>query len=111
MAARLFVSQAVLESWVDQRRMDFDGNAITLLAGEGKGRRYLLEPAVRFVDVAGEGVDAHDLLHRVKSDAQLRELGAERMGDSVILGEVAYEVEVGFLAERSALAGAVPKPP
>jgi hypothetical protein len=105
MAGLLFVSQAMLDSWAGLGKIDFVGNVMTLLSGDGKGRSYALEPAVRFLAVLGES-DPHGLLHKVKPVAALRELGAEAVGDSCILGDVAYEVEAGFFAEASALQAA-----
>jgi hypothetical protein len=106
MAGLLFVAQAMLDSWAEQGKIDFVGNVMTLLAGEGKGRSYALDPAVRFMKVLAADADPHQLLRKVKSLAQLRELGAEAVDSSVILGDVAYEVEPGFLAEMSALQAA-----
>jgi hypothetical protein len=103
MGGLLFVSQAMLDSWAEQGKIDFVGNVMTLLAGEGKGRSYALEPAVRFMKVLGDEKDPHALVHKVKSVAQLREMGAEPAEDSCILGDTAYEVQPGFLAETSAL--------
>ncbi len=102
MAGLLFVSQAMLDSWAGQGKIDLVGSVMTVLAGDGKGRSYALDPAVRFLKVLGADSDPHQLLRKVKSTAQLRELGAEAVDDSVVLGDVAYEVEPGFLAERSA---------
>jgi hypothetical protein len=102
----LFVSQALLAAWAGQGRIDLDGRSIALLAGQARGRRYALEPAVRFLRVAGGGDDEHRLVARVKTLAQVRELGGEAMADSVVVGEVAYEVEPGFLAEASAVEAA-----
>lgn len=79
---------------------------MTLLAGEGKGRSYALDPAVRFLKVLGNETDPNGLLHKVKTVAQLKEMGAEPVDDSCILGDLAYEVEPGFLAEASALQAA-----
>jgi len=113
MAGLLFVSQAMLDSWAGQGQIDFVGNVMTLLVGEGKGRSYALDPAVRFISLLGAETDPHQLLRKVKSIAQLREMGAEAVDASVILGDVAYEVEPGFLAEMSALraaASARPEP-
>jgi hypothetical protein len=111
MAGLLFVSQAMLDSWAGQGRIDFVGNVMTLLAGDGRGRSYALDPAVRFLSLLGADTDPNQLLRKVKSIAQLRELGAEAVDSSVILGDVAYEVEPGFLAEMSALqAAAAAKP-
>jgi hypothetical protein len=106
MSGLLFVSQAMLDSWAEAGKIDFVGNVMTLLAGEGKGRSYALEPAVRFLKVLGDEKDPNGLLHKVKSTAQLKEMGAEPAGDSCILGDVAYEVQPGFLAEAAALQAA-----
>jgi hypothetical protein len=106
MAGLLFVSQAMIDSWADQGRIDFVGNVMTLLSGDGRDRSYALEPAVRFLALLGADADPHRLLKKVKSLAQLRELGAEVVDASVVLGDVAYEVEPGFLAEMSALQAA-----
>jgi hypothetical protein len=56
--------------------------------------------------VAGGGDDAAGLVARVKTLVQVRELGGEAMADSVVMGEVAYEVEPGFLAEAAAVEAA-----
>lgn len=106
MAGLLFVSQAMIDSWADQGRIDFVGNVMTMLSGEGRGRSYELEPAVRFLALLGADQDPHQLLKKVKSLAQLKELGAEAIDSSVVFGDVAYEVEPGFLAEMSALQAA-----
>jgi hypothetical protein len=106
----LFVSQALLDTWAEQGRIDLVGNVMTLLAGEGKGRSYALEPAVRFLRVAGGEADPNQLLARVKPLSQLREMGAEAVADSVVLGDVAYEVEQGFLVEAAAVEAAVSVP-
>lgn len=112
MADLLFVSQAMLDSWAEQGKIDFVGNVMTLLVGDGRGRSYALDPAVRFIKVLGADSDPNQLLRKVKSMAQLRELGAEAVDASVILGDVGYEVEPGFLAEVSALqAAAAAAPP
>ncbi|HQR30262.1 MAG TPA: hypothetical protein PLL32_07620 [Anaeromyxobacteraceae bacterium] len=102
----LFVSQSLLDAWADQGRIDVDGQSIALASGEGRGRRYALEPAVRFLRVAGGGEDVERLVARVKTLAQIRERGGDAVARSVVLGEVAYEVEPGYLAEASAVEAA-----
>jgi hypothetical protein len=106
MPGLLFVAQRTLDSWAERGKIDFVGDVMTLLGGSGKGRSYALDPAVRFMRVVGEEADPNGLLHKVKSRAQLKELGAEQVDSSVILGDVAYEVEPGFLAEASILQAA-----
>jgi hypothetical protein len=105
-AGLLFVSQAMLDAWAEQGKIDFVGNVMTLLSGEGRGRSYALEPAVRFLKVLGAEGDPNALLTKVKPVSQLREMGAEQVERSVVLGDLAYEVEPGFLAEVSALQAA-----
>jgi hypothetical protein len=102
----LFVSQALLDTWASQGRVDLDARGLALLSGEGQGRRYALEPAARFLRVVGGGEDGQRLLARVKTLAQIRELGGEALADSVVVGDVAYEVEPGYLAEAEALEAA-----
>jgi hypothetical protein len=106
MPGLLFVTQAILDNWASQGKIDFAGNVMTVLSGEGQGRKYALVPAVRFIQVVGGDADPHALLHKVKAEAQLKELGAEVLSDAVVLGEVAYQVEPGFLAEAGALQAA-----
>jgi hypothetical protein len=102
----LFVSQSLLDAWLERERVEVSGGALTLRGREGEARRYALDPAVRFLRVAGGGEDPHRLLARVKTSAQLRAMGAEVMGGSVVLGDVAYEVEEGYLAEAAAVQAA-----
>jgi hypothetical protein len=111
MGRLLFVSQAMLDSWAGQGKIDFVGNVMSLLAGDGKGRSYALDPAVRFLKILGNETDPNGLLHKVKTVAQLRDMGAEAVGDSCILGDLAYEVEQGFLAEAAALQAAATAEP
>lgn len=106
MAGLLFVSQPILDTWAGQGKIDFAGNVMTILAGEGSGRAYSLLPAVRILRVVGADADPHGLVHKVKAESQLREMGAELLSDAVVLGDVAYEVEPGFLVEVAALQAA-----
>ncbi len=106
MAGLLFVTQAILDTWAGQGKIDFSGNVMTILAGEGSGRAYTLLPAVRVLRVVGADADPHGLVHKVKAEAQLREMGAELLSDAVVMGDVAYEVEPGFMVEAAALQAA-----
>ncbi|MGB8929649.1 MAG: hypothetical protein WCC48_00200 [Anaeromyxobacteraceae bacterium] len=106
MSGLLFVSQTMLDSWTEQGKIDFVGNVMTLLSGEGKGRSYALDPAVKFLKVEGDEPDPHQLVRKVKSDTQLREMGADHVDASVIYKDAAYQVEPGFLAEVSVLQAA-----
>ncbi|MCC6750756.1 MAG: hypothetical protein IT371_24075 [Deltaproteobacteria bacterium] len=95
---RLFVSQERLDAWVLEGQAELEGARLTV------EERYVLEicPAVRFLRVAGGGADPHQLLGRVKTEAQLRQMLAEHYMDSVLVGEIGYEVQQGFVGESMA---------
>ena len=94
--ARLFISQDRLDAWSAEGRVEVEGDVMTLKAD---GRSFRIYPAVRFLKVSGNDADANDLVDRVKSDSELESLGADHYMDSVILGDVAYDVQSGFLGD------------
>ena len=94
--ARLFVSQERLDRWSVEGKITLDGDIMTLPA---LGRSFRLRPAVYITRVVSDNADTHRLLGRVKTSEQLTRLGAENYATSLILGEVAYECEQGFIGE------------
>lgn len=95
-AARLFLSQAVLDRWLTDGTADVRGDTLTF--GPEK-RAFRLKTAVLFErEVTGAG-DPHELLGKVKDLDQLAELGGDYSAGSVVLGESAYEVIEGFTGE------------
>ncbi len=92
-ADRLFIAQSKLEAWIDGGEVTFDDGVLTLLAEKAT---YKVEPAVRILSLI-DGADAHRLLGRTVTLAELQKLGAEHYSGSVILGEVGYECEDGFV--------------
>ena len=96
MARQLFIAQQTLSTWMDQDKIDFDGDIMTIKAD---GRRFKLVEAVRFVRVEGDEADTHCLLGKVKTNDQLEQLGAERYRDSVLVEDVAYQAQEGFIGE------------
>src|SRR5437763_16164118 len=109
MADYLFVPQSVLDRWSEQGRIEVDGNVLTIL---GEHKSFALTPAVRFIKMEA-GDDNAKLLQKVKTTDALKQMGAEHYMESVILGESAYQVQQGFLADASALrrAAAASQPP
>ncbi len=97
-----FVPQALLDTWSDLGKIELDG---TLLRIRAENVAFQLTSAVRFVALL-EGEDTHQLLRKVKPEAFVREIGGEVVTDSCLVGETAYQVEPGFLAEGEALAAA-----
>lgn len=59
---------------------------------------YPATPAVHFLKLVS-GPDEKKLVAKVKTQEQLDKLGAEHLADSVILGESAYEVVPGYIAD------------
>lgn len=94
MSARIFISQAALDTWVSTERVDLQGDVLSL---RPDGSAMTLVPASVFKSVSG-GPDRHGLVGKVKDEAAVAALGAEAYMTSVILGDAAYEVEPGFLA-------------
>jgi len=109
MADYLFVPQSVLDKWSEQGRIAVNGNVLTIL---GENKNFALTSAVRFVKMEA-GDDAAGLLQKVKTTDALKQMGAEHYMESVILGESAYQVQQGFLADANALrrAAAASTPP
>jgi hypothetical protein len=95
--ARLYISTDQMDRWTQEGKVNLQDDVMTLPA---MNRTFRLRAAVRFLSVI-EGADQHELIGRVKSDEQLTKMGAEHYGASVILGEVGYECEEGFLGTPS----------
>ncbi len=92
---KLFLPQSTLESWASEEKADVSEGHLVVPAEKA---RYPIVGAVHFLQVVS-GEDDRKLLQRVKTEDQLKTLGAEQMGDSVLLGDTAYQVAPGFVAE------------
>ena len=91
--ARVFIPQEALETWLSAGRVHMVGETLFV-----EGQPFALEGAVRFMTEVTGAEEAHNLLGRVKTTAQLEALGGEHVSASVVLGDNAYEVIDGFLA-------------
>ena len=92
---KLFLPQTLLEEWAGAEKADVHDQALVLT---GESTKYPVEPAVHVLALVS-GPDEHQLLKKVKTDAQLAELGAERLADSVVAGESAYDVVSGYVVQ------------
>ncbi len=92
--ARLFISQERLDEWTADEKASLVEDLLTLTE---LGRSFAVEPAVRFVSVAGNEEDPNDLLNKVKTEEELVQIGADLYMNSVIHGDVAYDVQPGFV--------------
>lgn len=106
--SRLFIAHEALDVWVAEGRAEVD--AAGLLDRE-TSQRFALTEALRFVEEVGGAPDAAGLVGKVKSLAQVAELGGEHMADSVILGENAYRVQPGFMGTLQVQEGVAVAPP
>ncbi len=97
-----FVPQSMLDTWADLGKIELDGNTLRI---PSESVTFSLTPAVRFVSLI-EGEDQHKLLTKVKPEAYVREIGGQVVTDSCLVGDTAYQVQPGFLAEGAALAAA-----
>ena len=95
--ARVFIPLSRLEQWLSDGRAQIDGDTLTL-----GGQQFEMMNAVRFLAEVAEGKDEHGLVGRVKSLAQIERLGAEHTGESVLLGDSAYQVVEGYTLVPSA---------
>ena len=91
---RIFITVEHLEEKASDGSAVLNGD-IALFGELGKTAR--LTPAVYFDCVAGGDPDVLRLVGRVKTEEELRSLGAEHQANSVILGETAYDVLDGFV--------------
>lgn len=103
---RLFVAQELLDQWSDQGKIELSGNYLKILAED---RSFQLQPGAHFLSLAA-GQDTNNLVGKVKSEDQLRELGGELYMNSVLMGEDAYDVRAGFLAEVADMPASAPAP-
>ena len=99
---KLFLPQKTLEDWIGADKADLEDGKLVVKDTKSS---HAVVAAVHFVKVLS-GTDANQLTGRVKTMKQLDELGAEHMMDSVLLGETAFEVVPGYVAEVAAVAPA-----
>lgn len=97
-----FVPQSMLDIWSDLGKIELDGNILRIPA---EALAFHLTPAVRFVSLL-DGADVHQLIAKVKSEVFVRQIGGEIVTDSCLVGDTAYQVQPGFLAEGDVLAAA-----
>jgi hypothetical protein len=98
---KIFFSQRILDSLTDEGKIKLDGNVITLLTPDKPS--FDLEPAFRFVRTSDGGPDPHGFVGQIKYEKDVKALNAEVYLNSIIYGETAYEVELGFIGEKKEL--------
>ena len=94
-AVKLFLPHATLEEWAQTEKADLKEGKLVIAETKAS---FPVVGAVHFHKLVS-GADDKKLVSKVKTDEQLKALGAEHMSDSVLIGETAYEVIEGFIAE------------
>lgn len=92
---KVFIPQGTLEEWAVEEKADLKDGKLVI---PQEPQPYPTVAAVHFVKCVS-GSDTHKLLAKVKTEDQLKALNAEQMADSVVLGETAYEVVPGYVAQ------------
>jgi hypothetical protein len=96
MSVKVFIPQDVVDSWVTADTVELSGEVMTF---RGAGVSLRMVPGYYFDHVSAGTDVGHNLLGRAKAKAAIAALGAEVYMNSVIVGETAYDVEVGFVAK------------
>lgn len=94
MENRIFFPQAALDQWIVDGLVDLQDGNLTIVA---EGRRFKLVEATLILREVSGNADAHELLGRVKTRSYVEQLGAEIIESSMLIGDVAYEVEPGWV--------------
>jgi hypothetical protein len=88
----------MLDSMIDAGKIKVSGSVMTMLAGDNP--EFQLLAAYRFVRTIDNGPDPASLVSQIRSEAELKKMGAEIYMDSVIYQDVAYQADPGFIAEK-----------
>ncbi len=108
MTNSVFFPQELLDILMDQGRIDLDGEQLVVTDG---GYRYAVEEAVRIVLEETESDDPEHLCGKVMSRTELcDQRGAEILGESLLLEDLAYVVVPGFRGKPVGTADSAAKP-
>jgi hypothetical protein len=102
----VFIAQMTLTQWSDAGKVRVEDTTLVLIKEQ---RTVDLTPAVRFTELEFGDEDPNTLLGKVKTVAQLKEMGAEHMMNSVIYGDMAYKVVEGFMGDLTRQKPIVPQ--
>lgn len=93
MRNRVFFPQACLDQWGVEGKIELTPTELVILA---EGRRYEITEVVRVVVEVTGAPDPHGIVGKVKAKAELENIGAEILENSMIIGDNAYDVVPGW---------------
>jgi len=105
--ARVFVPQEVVDRWLSNDEIELEGDLLRL---KKNALVIKVSSAVYFSQELTETSDQPKLLGKVKDVEQLKTMGADLVHDSVVIGDVAYQVVEGFLGNVLAASKPLPDP-
>jgi hypothetical protein len=91
---RVFFPQTLVDRWVTTGEAALNGSELNVWR---EGTRYRLMEAVRVLREVTGTPDRFDVAGRVKTVGFVTELGAEVLGDSMVIGDNAFETVIGWL--------------
>lgn len=92
---RVFFPDEALDAWLASGKAELAAGYLTT---KPEGHRYRVVEAVRVLGEVTGGADGHELVGKVKPLVYVRELGAEVLGDSMVLDDNAYDIVTGWVA-------------
>jgi hypothetical protein len=92
---KIFIPQTKLEIWVQEGKISISENVITTLTENRMS--YKLIPAFKFVKLTSGDSDSDKLIGTVKTKEDIKHLNPDIFMDSIIIGNRAYEVEMGYI--------------
>lgn len=94
-ANRMFFSQQALDGWLEAGQVSLEGDVL----GLPNGPSFRLTSGVVFNQEVATGEDTLGLCGKAKTVQEVEALKGEHVTGSVVIGDHAYEVTDGFLAE------------
>jgi hypothetical protein len=94
-ANRMFFAQEAVDRWLESGQVSLEGDVLALRSGQ----RFRLTSGVVFRTEVATGDDVLQLCGKAKSVDEVVAMNGELVIGSVLIGDHAYEVTDGFLAE------------
>jgi hypothetical protein len=92
---RVFLPQSALNVWLQSGKAELaEGRFKT----HPDGHTYRVVESLRVIQEVAGGADSYQLAGKVKPIEHVRELGAELLGDSMVLDDNAYDIVLGWVA-------------
>jgi len=92
---KVFFPEKTIEKLAETGALELEGD-ILKVSGKDGIKKYEVERAYRFVEVEG-GNDSLKLLGKVKTKSELLQMNAEIYQDNILVSDVVYKAEPGFL--------------